>query len=406
MNLSNETWNFIYSHANDDANTLALMKKVPKGVDLREAVIQIEARQIARHKLPSWFEEKQIIYPKKLSMEQCSSEPTAKYKAVLSGSGDTFVDLTGGLGADFSFIARKYRSSVYVERKAFLCRLAEHNFEVLGIDGTHVWNGDSMDYLRGMGRVDTILIDPARRGAGGGKVVAVGDCEPDISIIEDELVDKADMVIVKLSPMLDIRQALRVLRHVTQIHVVAVDNECKELLFVMKKKPDKNLKTPEGSPIVPNIAICCENILQGGDFEHFEFTMQEEDAALVDYSPAVYNFIYEPNATVMKAGAFKLLTQRYGVGKLHPNSHLYTSEQLVKSFPGRKLRVTGTSSFQKKELKKFLSKLDRVNIVSRNFSMKPEELYRKLKLRHGGSEFLYATTLSDGSKILIRAERA
>lgn len=395
--LSPETLAFIDSHRGDDVRTLALQAKKYPAVDMAEAVVQIAGYQIAEKKVPLWAQTAGIRYPQHLSMEQCSSEVTARYKASLV-SGDTLTDLTAGWGVDCSFLARNFRCADYVERQETLCRIAAHNFPLLGLPHVRIHCADAVEYLQSMEPVDCLFLDPARRDSHGGKTVAIAECEPDVCRLEPLLVEKGKTVMIKLSPMLDMASALRDLQYVRRIHVVSVNNECKELIILLRKAPDEE-EAAEGEVI-----ISCEQVVNNSVHQHFQFTFSEEKSAGCPLAESVGNYLYEPGAALLKAGPYRLLATRYGVDKLHPNSHLYTSSGLV-DFPGRRFRVTAVSGFGKKDLKVLLEGVEKANLTVRNFPSSVAELRKKLKLKEGGDIYLFATTLASGEKVLIRGEK-
>ena len=396
MPISAATLHFIEEHVRDDVRTLALQAAKYPQVDMAEAVVQIAGRQIAEVKLPSWYRKEGLLYPKHLSMEQCSSEATAVYKAELV-RGETLADLTGGLGIDCSFMARKFKKADYVERQAELCELARHNFPLLGLDiGVH--NEDGVEYLKQMEPVDCLFLDPARRDGHGGKTVAISDCEPDVSALEDLLVEKARTVMVKLSPMLDLSLALKTLKNVREVHVVSVNNECKELLLILQE-----------TPISSNVMIHCEHIVNtslcDSAHQHFTFTQEQEHTSDCPLTSQVEAYLYEPNASILKAGAYRSLTQSYKVRKLHTSSHLYTSPHFIEDFPGRRFQVEAVSGFGKKDLKTFLQGMEKANLTIRNFPSSVADLRKRLKLKEGGEDYIFATTLADESKILIKCKK-
>lgn len=395
--LSPETLAFIDSHRGDDVRTLALQAKKYPAVDMAEAVVQIAGYQIAEKKVPLWAQTAGIRYPQHLSMEQCSSEVTARYKASLV-SGDTLTDLTAGWGVDCSFLARNFRCADYVERQETLCRIAAHNFPLLGLPHVRIHCADAVEYLQSMEPVDCLFLDPARRDSHGGKTVAIAECEPDVCRLEPLLVEKGKTVMIKLSPMLDMASALRDLQYVRRIHVVSVNNECKELIILLRKAPD------EGGAAAGEVIISCEQVVNNSVHQHFQFTFSEEKSAGCPLAESVGNYLYEPGASLLKAGPYRLLATRYGVEKLHPNSHLYTSSGLV-DFPGRRFRVTAVSGFGKKDLKVLLEGVEKANLTVRNFPSSVAELRKKLKLKEGGDTYLFATTLASGEKVLIRGEK-
>lgn len=395
--LSPETLAFIDSHRGDDVRTLALQAKKYPAVDMAEAVVQIAGYQIAEKKVPLWAQTAGIRYPQHLSMEQCSSEVTARYKASLV-SGDTLTDLTAGWGVDCSFLARNFRCADYVERQEALCRIVAHNFPLLGLPHVRIHCADAVEYLQSMEPVDCLFLDPARRDSHGGKTVAIAECEPDVCRLEPLLVEKGKTVMIKLSPMLDMASALRDLQYVRRIHVVSVNNECKELIILLRKAPD------EEEAAAGEVIISCEQVVNNSVHQHFQFTFSEEKSAGCPLAESVGNYLYEPGAALLKAGPYRLLATRYGVEKLHPNSHLYTSSGLV-DFPGRRFRVTAVSGFGKKDLKVLLEGVEKANLTVRNFPSSVAELRKKLKLKEGGDTYLFATTLASGEKVLIRGEK-
>ena len=392
MQLSAETIAFIEEHARADVRSLALQAKKYPGVDMAMAVVQISGRQISEAKIPSWYQVEGLLYPKHLSMEQCSSEATALYKMGLV-EGETFADLTGGFGIDCSFLSRKFKQADYVERQAELCALAEHNFPLLDLNiGVH--HEDGVEYLKQMQPVDVLFLDPARRDGHGGKTVAISDCEPDVSALEELLVEKAKTVMVKLSPMLDLSLALKSLKHVQEVHIVSVNNECKELLLLLRK-----------DAVSSEIQIHCEQIVNSCEHQHYAFTLLEEHTSECPLAEVVGAYLYEPNASILKAGAYRSLTQAYPVEKLHASSHLYTSAHFIENFPGRRFKVEAVSGFGKKELKEFMQGMEKANLTIRNFPSSVAELRKRLKLKEGGEDYLFATTLADESKVLVKCRK-
>ena len=366
MHISSETRLFIREHSTDDVRTLALQSKKYPDVDMPVAITQIAGRQIAAEKIPSWKKIEDIRYPKHLSLEQCSSEITAYYKAGLL-QGDSLTDLTGGFGVDCSFLAERFKSVTYVERQEELCGIAAHNFLILGLNHINVKNEDGIAHLKAMSPVDCIFLDPARRNEHGGKAIAISDCEPDVAELEGLLLNKAKQVMVKLSPMLDLSLALRELQQTQEVHIISVNNECKELLLILGQT-------------VPQCSQC-------------------------NYTDSLDEYLYEPNTSLLKAGAFKSLSSAFPIRKLHPNSHLYTSDTLIDNFPGRIFRIVNQCSFNKKESKECLADLKKANITIRNFPATVVELRKRIKLSEGGDTYLFASTLNNEQKVLIRCEK-
>ena len=395
MQISPETQQFIREHQADNVRTLALQASKYPNIDMPTAITQIAGRQIAAEKIPSWKEIEDIWYPKHLSLEQCSSETTARYKANLL-QGESLTDLTGGFGIDCSFIASGFQSVTYVERQEELCEIAAHNFPILNLNHITIRNEDGIAYLKAMSPVACIFLDPARRNEHGGKTVAISDCEPDVTKLEELLLSKANRVMVKLSPMLDLSLALKDLRHAQEAHILSVNNECKELLLLL------------GQEVPTEIPIHCVNITTKGEREeqHFVFTREQELQNECTYTDTLKNYLYEPNSSLLKAGAFRSIATAYLVEKLHPNSHLYTSDILIADFPGRVFRIISQCSFNKKEIKNCLSDLKKANLTVRNFPATVAELRKRINLPEGGDTYLFASTLNNGQKILIRCEKA
>lgn len=394
MQLSPETQLFIREHQSDDVRALALQAKKYPDVDMPTAITQIAGRKIAAEKIPSWREIEDIWYPKHLSLEQCSSEITARYKASLL-QGESLADLTAGFGIDCSFLAAGFKTVTYVERQKELCEIATHNFPILNLNHITVKNEDGVAYLKEMSPVDCLFLDPARRNEHGGKTVAISDCEPDVAKLEGLLLSKANRVMVKLSPMLDLSLALKALEHTQEVHILSVNNECKELLLLLGQEPPKE------------VPIHCANLFTKGaqEEQHFIFTREQEQRNECIYTDILGNYLYEPNASLLKAGAFRSITAAYPVMKLHPNSHLYTSDVLITDFPGRVLRIVNQCSFNKKEIKESLADLKKANITVRNFPATVAELRKRINLTEGGDTYLFASTLNNGQKVLIRCEK-
>lgn len=381
-----DTKQFIAEHLNDDVRELALKYSNAK-VDMALALRQIEARQILRKKVPSWSDNEDLLFPAHLSIEQCSSEDTARYKASLL-HGKSFADLTGGLGVDCFFISQHFEHTDYVEMNPELCALAEHNFNNPPI----IHNESAEEYLTHCSPVDVIFLDPARRDAHGRKTVSIVDCTPNVLELQDLLLQKARLVMLKLSPMLDISKALHELRCVKEVHVVAVANECKELLFLLEPGY-------EGEP-----TFTCVNLQT--DQPVVRFTAEEERSCQAAFSQEVSQYLYEPNAALMKGGCFKLLTQRFEVRKLHRNSHLYTSDRLIPDFPGRIFIVEGWAPYNKKIRQTLLASVEKASIATRNFPLSVAELRKTLKIADGDERFLFATTMTGEQKVIISARKA
>lgn len=509
--MNQATLDFIRQHQDDDVRQLAFLGSKYPEVDMPFALDQIRGRKMARVKLPRWASIDGIIYPPHISMEQCSSEQTALYKAELAarllglspsssenveekgkesenasnlhlsencefackGAVDSefakneatckkqqiltesaenvneikeephkgdfseetgFVDLTGGFGVDFSYIASRLGvKSMYVERQAHLCEAAKENFGRLGLKNAIVKNGDGIEVLHSFASkkeaaasdslgitedqsqsllktnlgLKLIFIDPARRDDAGNKVVSLKDCTPDVTLLQEEMLSKADYVIIKLSPMLDWHRAVSELNCVQEVHVISVNNECKELLLVLSARNMGGMEALSADGEVKhsgNLRIYCVN-----DAQSFVCDELDIESSSVRIAPPVLEemqYLYEPNASLMKAGCFGVLSGRYDARMLSKNSHLFVSQAPIEAFPGRSFRIIAISSFNKKELKRHLSGITKANIATRNFPLSVAELRKRLKLKDGGETYIFATTLSDESHVLVITEKA
>ena len=402
--MNEQTQRFIRENANKDIRTLALSGSKYPDVDMPFALDQIAGRQTARKKIPRWAAIDDVVYPPHLSMEQCSSEQTALYKASMV-EGETLVDLTGGFGVDFSFMSCGFKKAIYVERQKHLCEIADSNFRVLKLTGANVICGDGVEYLETLDHVSWIYLDPARRNEHGGKTYAISDCMPDVTEIKDLLLAKADKVMVKLSPMLDWRKAVADLGNcVSEVHIVSVDNECKELLLIMQRD-------------VAELKVVCVNndevfVFGSSDntLKPYNLKTSQPNATklltcqLVNLSTES-TYLYEPNASIMKAGCFAELERAFGVKQVERNSHLFVSEHFIEDFPGRKFRVEKVTTLNKKDIKNALDGIVKANITVRNFPMSVEQLRKRLKIKEGGSDYIFATTLMDKSHVLLLCSR-
>ncbi len=509
--MNQATLDFICQHQDDDVRRLAFLGSKYPEVDMPFALDQIRGRKMARTKLPRWASIDGIIYPPHISMEQCSSEQTALYKAELAarllglspsssengeekekesenasnlhlseicefagkGAVDSefakneatckkqqiltetdrsvneikeephegdfseeigFVDLTGGFGVDFSYIASRLGvKSMYVERQTHLCEAAKENFGRLGLKNAIVKNGDGIEMLHSFASkkeaaasdslgiteeqsrsllktnlgLKLIFIDPARRDDAGNKVVSLKDCTPDVTLLQEEMLSKADYVIIKLSPMLDWHCAVSELNCVQEVHIISVNNECKELLLVLSARNMGDMRASSADGEVKhagNLRIYCIN-----DAQSFVCEESDMEASSVKIAPSTLEemqYLYEPNASLMKAGCFGVLSERYDARMLSKNSHLFMSREPIAVFPGRSFRIIAVSSFNKKELKRHLSGITKANIATRNFPLSVAELRKRLKLKDGGETYIFATTLSDESHVLVITEKA
>ena len=419
--INDNVKDFIKKHLNADVNKLAL-SKFPEEIDKQFVIRQIQAQQILKKKLPSWAENDELIFPKKLSLEQCSSELTAKYKAQLSTklhetsrkiSSDLcdlvdekriLVDLTGGMGVDTAFLSDNFDKTYYVEMQEELCDIARHNFQILN-KNIEVVNDNAEHFLTICGEVDCIYLDPARRDEYGRKMVSLHDCSPDVAELQDVLFEKAKTIMVKLSPMLDIDIVKKELKNIKEIHIIAVKNECKEILVLLSQQ---TLPMAHGSQLIATDLR--ENW-------NFSFTEDEEQNAEWTLADKVGKYLYEPGVAFMKAGCFKLLSQKYNLDKLHRNSHLYTSDELVPDFPGRIFEVINVVPFDKKAKKNLWETTSlssqliahgsqpKANIAVRNFPLSAEELKKNLGLQDGSEFYIFGTTMKGEKKIVVLAKK-
>ena len=389
------TQEFIQQYRDKDVRELALQGARFPQIDLPYALDQIAGWQTARKKIPSWTTIEGITFPPRLSMEQCSSEQTARYKAALAKrllmkqeGIHRLVDLTGGFGVDFSFLSPVFDEVVYVEQQEHLCKIVQENTKVLGLRQSCIIHDDGIAYLHQMQHADIIYLDPARRDAHGARTFALQDCTPNILDIKDELLQKAQWVIVKLSPMLDWHRAVSELSSVREVHVVSVGNECKELLLVMAGK--------ESAQTAP-MTIHCVN-----DEQVFTCTMDQiNEGVRITERVEKEMYLYEPNASIMKVGCFGACAQQYDVKAIARNSHLFVSNTLIPQFPGRIFRITAVSSMNKRELKEALQGIKKANVAVRNFPLKAEELRKKLKLSDGGDFYLFGTTNEEDKHLIL-----
>ena len=450
--MNDETREFVAMHRNEDVRELALKAKRVEGLDLPLALDQIAGWQIARKKLPQWASCEGIVYPPHISMEQCSSQFTAQYKSEiaqtllapaatvrarvsdsgesdnqttksepqLSNSGESdncevemclrmsdspesdtlverssMVDLTGGFGVDFSYLARGFSQATYVERQRHLCDLAEHNMAALGLDQARIVCGDGVEYLRQMGPVDFIYLDPARRDEHGSRTYAIEDCTPNVFELRDLLLAKSQYTLVKLSPMLDWRKAVADFDGtVREVHIVATGNECKELLLVLGQQVHEEPSAPR---------VFCVNDNQRIDYDSAAYTQGLRIGGKP--LPEAKNYLYEPNASIMKAGCFDLVEERFGVTQVGPSSHLFVSATPVADFPGRGFAIEAIGGMNKKDIKRLLNGTKQANIAVRNFPLTAPQLRKKLKLADGGPVYLFGTTMQGCDHVLLRTSK-
>ena len=386
--LTEEVQAYISSKLNDDLTKILLGKSPFAGISSKEIAEQVDSKKRAEKKLPTWYNSSGIYYPPKLSIEQSSSEITAKYKATLI-KGNTIIDLTGGLGVDCHYFSKKAKSVTHCELNPELSAIAQHNSEVLETTIIHFIAGNGLEYLAdSTENFDTIYIDPSRR-VNAQKVFLLQDCEPDVVSNLDFLLSKAHRIIIKTAPLLDIQSGIKELKQVSEIHVVSVKNECKELLWII----DKDFSSAE-----PQI-VC--SALTENNIQEYRFQLSDEKVFTVVHYSNPLNYIYEPDVSLLKAGCFKLISRDFAVLKLHQHTHLYTSNNLV-DFNGRTFRLKQLWSY------KIFSKLKPIkqaNLICRNFPINAVEVKKKHRLSDGGDEYLLFTTNMTGELVVLNCER-
>ncbi|MQP53513.1 MULTISPECIES: class I SAM-dependent methyltransferase [unclassified Flavobacterium] len=381
--LHNDIQDFINENLNTDSTKLALKKNLFPEVSYAEIINQIIAKKKAKDKLPTWFSTENIIYPEKISIEQTSSETTAKYKASLV-SGEKLIDCTGGFGIDDYYFSKVFKYLIHCELNSDLSKIVKHNCEVLKVSNIECHQGDSTKILEQLNqKFDCIYIDPSRRNDAKGKVFMLADCLPNVVELQDFYYQFTNTLLIKTAPILDLHAGLLELKNVAEIHVVAVDNEVKELLWKIEKD---FTESPE---------IIAVNI----EKEKQTITRIESSKNYSARYSLPKKYVYEPNASLMKSGAFEAVSELFLVNKLHQHSHLYTSDEIVE-FPGRKFSIDAIVPFQKKEISAYIQG-KKMNVSTRNFPIKPEEIKKKYKIQDGGTIFAFFTTNMNNEKIIL-----
>lgn len=383
---------FIKKHIQENPNTLLLAAKKYPEIDIPFVVDQLVCRKQIKDKLPAWYANFDLYFPARITTEQCSSEQTAAYKQRLA-SGNIACDMTGGLGIDTYSISRNFSKFFYLERYEDYCEAARHNFSVLEASNIEVLNGDSMQLLHELPALDLIYVDPARRSDCNKRLYDLTECEPNVVGLTPVLLSKASRLLVKVSPMADIQRCIELIPQIKRVHVLSVRNECKELLLEVDSQPQ-----------TADVEIVCVNFATTGE-QLFTFNFNEEKETALNTVNTVHTYLYEPNASILKAGAFKSVAKKFGIKKLHQHSHLYTSSELIPDFPGRTFEVIGLDGFSKKWLQTAAKQLGQANLTTRNFPMTVAEIRKRSKLQEGGSLYLFATTLSDDQKVIISCEK-
>ena len=426
--MSMTTAEFIREYRERDIRQLALQANRFPDVDMPYALDQIQGWQIARRKLPKWAACDGVIFPPHLSMEQCSSEPTAQYKLNLATewtcrieslelrvenselstqncrrqqfktqnskfkTSTRMTDLTGGFGVDFSFTSCAFAAATYVERNESLCRIVEHNLPLLGLNNATVVCADAVEYLSTVEPQTMLFLDPARRDEHGAKTVMLADCTPDVVQLLPKLLEKSRFTMLKLSPMLDWHKAVEDLQGtVREVHIVSVGGECKELLLVLSTVVESELK------------VYCADLSTASDTSSLFVYTPDSSAPVANSKLKTQNskFVHEPNASIMKAGCFDELAAAYGVSPVSRNSHLFLSDEPVEDFPGRSFVVERVTTMNKGELRKALVGIEKANIATRNFPLTVAELRKRLKIKDGGDVYIFATTTAEGEHLLL-----
>lgn len=389
--INEATLQYIKEHTEADVATLALHPSKDPQVDMAAALQQIAGRQKAKEKLPEWYATPGILYPKKVSMEQCSSSQTADYKASLVG-GKSFADLSGGFGVDTIALAKKFEKGYYVEPQKELCELFQHNCKTFGINHITVINDTLEDCIDGLEAVDVIYLDPSRRDVHGRRVVSLEDCVPNLLEWKSVLLGKCNTLMVKLSPMIDLHLTLRALPETVSVHVIAVNEECKEVVCIINSKTATDIQM---------IAMD----LRSDDNTLFTSSLQTERTTPPSIATQIGTYLYEPNAAVMKAGIFNSLSQQFQVQKLEKNTNLFTSNALREDFPGRIFRIEAVHEFHPRKTAKELSHLESASIAVRNFPLTAEELRKTLKIKDGNACYLFGCTVEGGKKCVVVCEK-
>ena len=417
--INEPTIQYIESHATDDVAQLALHPSKDPQVDMAAALQQIAGRQKAKEKLPDWYATEGILYPKKVSMEQCSSSQTADYKASIV-QGESFADLSGGFGVDTIALARKFGKGYYVEPQEELCALFQHNSKVFGISNITVINNTLENSIGALEPVDVIYLDPSRRDVHGRRVVSLEECVPNLLEWKDRLLAKCNTLMVKLSPMIDLHRTLRSLPETVAVHVVAVNGECKEVVCLLTQNPSDNGISGDARPCVstpgtnvPDTLIVAVDIFNktsdvpcGDKRLCVSTTMETERTAPLSIASELGAYLYEPDVAVMKAGIFNAISRQFQVQKLEKGTNLFTSDGLREDFPGRVFRIGAVHEFHPRKLARELSAIESASIAVRNFPLSAEELRKTLKIKDGNACYLFGCTLSDGRRVVIETQKA
>ena len=387
--LNTEVQDFINANLNEDISKLLLNGISFSEIETKDIIKQIEAKKRSKKKLPTWFNSKNIYFPNKLNIEQTSSEVTANYKANLV-SGNSLIDLTGGFGVDAYYFSKRIKNVIHCEINKSLSEIVKHNYKTLNINTIECLNENGIEALKHIDRpFDWIYIDPSRRDDTKKKVFLLSECIPNIKTFQGLFLKYANNVMIKTSPLLDIKATLNDLKQIKELHVIALDNEVKELLWVL----ERDCKT--------EFIIKTVNLTKQSKQE-FEFSFENESNEIAEYTGPIA-YLYEPNAAILKAGAFNSVSTQLNIPKLHKHSHLYTSNNLI-DFPGRRFKIEKNIPFNKKIFAK--EKISKANVTTRNFPISVGEIRKKLKIKDGGDIYLFFTTDLNNIKIILVCVKA
>jgi len=382
--LNTEVQDFINANLNEDISKLLLNGISFSEIEAKDIIKQIEAKKRSKKKLPTWFNSKNIYFPNKLNIEQTSSEVTANYKANLV-SGNSLIDLTGGFGVDAYYFSKRIKNVIHCEINKSLSEIVKHNYKTLNINTIECLNENGIEALKHIDRpFDWIYIDPSRRDDTKKKVFLLSECIPNIKTFQGLFLKYANNVMIKTSPLLDIKATLNDLKQIKELHVIALDNEVKELLWVL----ERDCKT--------EFIIKTVNLTKQSKQE-FEFNIESESDEIAKHTEPL-TYIYEPNSAILKAGAFNSISSQLNIPKLHKHSHLYTSNSLI-DFPGRRFKIEKSIPFNKKIFAK--EKISKAYVTTRNFPISVGEIRKKLKIKDGGDIYLFFTTDLNNIKIIL-----
>lgn len=392
-----DTINYIKAHLEDDVNSLLLSSNNKKNkINIKEAALQILARQKAKNKLPEWYNNFDLIFPAPISVEQSSSILTAKYKQRFS-EGKFIADITGGFGADTYYLSKNALKVNYFEKNDELVRIATNNFRVLKQNNIIINNGDFLDNLSQLNYYDLIYADPSRRDEKSIKKIQITEYEPNIAITKNELFKYSNHILVKISPMADISATLKLLEETSEIHIVSVNNECKELLFYL----DKNCSETKISIFTANLHN------ESNKNQYFNYILEQENRSIAKIvNRDDYKYLYEPNSSILKAGAFRIIGNEFFADKLNKNTHLYASNELINDFPGRKFSILEIVLFNKKSIESISKKYPKANIATRNFPISAKKLHHRLNIDDGGDIYIFGVIFYDESKRLVICTKA